>query len=167
MAKIRKKYAGPKYVAKNPMVTFLGSMHTTHESHLLRTNVINHQAMAAISTGTASREDWNRLVGAINIAIVMSEQGIGPEYRDELMLGQDALLSLGVRSVETDRFVFKGSELTAVNNALAVHDLQLKVSRMIDLDRAAEEVERRVRHRINGRSVMTEIRKMEAEACLP
>lgn len=162
MKKRTKKYGGPKYIAKNPMVTFLGSMHTTHADHLVTTNIINHQAMSALAQGTGDREEWNRLVGAINVAVVLSQQGIGPEYFDTMLAGQDALLALGVRSVKTGRFVFTGDELRAMNAALEAHDLQLLVCRAIDLDRAADEVIRRERHRINSRSVMSEIRKEEA-----
>lgn len=163
MAKKRKAYQGPKYVAKNPMVTFLGSMHTTHAEHLQRTNIINHLAMSALAQGTGDREEWNRLVGAVNVAVVLSQQGIGPEYLDTMLAGQDALLELGVRSVKTSRFVFTGDELRAMNLALEAHDLQLLVCRAVDLDRAADEVIRRERHRINSRSVMSEIRKQEVQ----
>lgn len=164
MAKIRKKYSGPKYIAKNPMITFLGSMHTTHAQHLQTTNIINHQAMHALVHGTGDREEWNRLVGAINIAVVLSQQGIGPEYLDVMLAGQDALLALGVRSVKAGRFLFTGDEMRAMNDALDAHDLQLLVCRAVDVDRAADEVIRRERHRINSRSVMTEIRRQEADA---
>jgi len=159
-----KKYGGPKYIAKNPMVTFLGSMHTTHAEHLQKTNLINHAAMQAMVQGRGDKEMWDRLVGAINIAIVMCGQGIGPEYREQLLAGMQALLDCGVRSVKKGRFAFTGDELRVMNEAMSIHDLQLLSVRSIDVDRAAAEVVRRLNHRINSTSVMAKIREKEAEA---
>lgn len=157
-----KSYRGPKYIAKNPMETFLGGMSGVHREHLQKTNIINHAAMQAMVQGRGDKEQWDRLVGMNNIAIVLCEQGIGPEFREALIAGHDALVSCGVRSVRTGRFAFTGDELKAMNLALELHDTQLENIRAIDVDRAAEEVVRRLNHRINSTSVMAEIRKQEA-----
>lgn len=159
-----KKYAGPKYIAKNPMETFFGGMSGVHAEHLQKTNIINHAAMQAMVQGRGSKEMWDRLVGAVNIAIVMCEQGIGNEYREQLVAAMQALLACGVRSVKKDRFAFTGDEMAVMNEALEIHDAQLVNIRAIDVDRAADEVARRLRHRVNSTSVMAEIRRQEAEA---
>lgn len=159
-----KKYGGPKYIARNPMETFFGGMSGVHAEHLQKTNLINHAAMQAMVQGRGSKEMWDRLVGAINIAIVLCEQGVGPEYREQLVAGMQALLDCGVRSVKKDRFAFTGDELRIMNEALDIHDAQLVNIRAIDVDRAAAEVVRRLNHRINSTSVMAKIREEEAEA---
>ncbi len=61
--------------------------------------------------------------------------------------------------MSTGRFVFKGDELTAVNEGLASHDAQIENSRYLDIERASDEVIRRVKHRINSTTVRAEMSK--------
>lgn len=163
MKKIRtKKYQGPKYVARNVMSTFFGGMGATHIDHLRTVQVKNHLALAEMAQGRGNRAQWDLIVGAINIANVMCEQGIGDEFRQVTIAARDAMLAVAKRALRNgDRFVFTGPELCAVREALECHDAQLENVRAIDVDRAAAEVERRVRHRINSTSVQ---REMEKEA---
>jgi hypothetical protein len=160
--KPRNKAYRPKGISDNPLSIF-GGMGSSHADHLRRVQTMNHLAMVDMTQGRGTREQWNRIVGAINIANVMCEQGIGDEFRSITLAARDALLEVGKRAVKNDdRFVFTGEELRAVNEALACHDAQLENVRAIDVDRAAIEVERRVRHRINSTSVMREIRREAA-----
>lgn len=160
-----KKYQGPKYIARNPMVTFFGGMSDTHAEHLQKTNIINHGALAALSQGRGGKEEWDRLVGAVNIANIMCEQGIGDEFREATIAAREALVAVGIRSIKNGgRFLFTGDELRVMNEALACHDAQLENSRAIDIDRAASEVERRLAHRINSTNVMAELKKQETKA---
>lgn len=162
--KKRSKAYKPRYVSVNPIRTFFGGMSDTHAEHLQTTNLVNHAAMQAMVQGRGDKEFWDRLVGAVNIGIVLCEQGIGPEFRAALNDGREALLACGMRSVEKDRFAFTGDELRAMNEAMACHDAQLENIRAIDVERAANEVIRRLNHRINSTSVMAELAKQEPQA---
>jgi hypothetical protein len=158
-----KKYQGPKYVCRNVFATVFGGMGGTHIEHLRDVQIKNHLAMAEMAQGRGTREQWNLIVGAINIANIMCEQGIGDEFRAKTIAARNALLAVGKRAVlNEERFIFTGPELQAINEALEIHDAQLENSRAIDVDRAAMEVERRVRFRINSTSVMAEVRKDRA-----
>jgi hypothetical protein len=158
-----KKYQGPKYVCRNVLTTVFGGMGSAHGEHLRELQIKNHLAMAEMAQGRGTREQWNQIVGAINMANILCEQGIGDEFREKTIDARNAMLAVGKRAVKNgDRFVFTGAELQAINEALDCHDAQLENSRAIDVDRAAMEVERRVRHRINSTSVMREIRKEAA-----
>ena len=162
MKKPRNKKYRPKGVNSNVLSIF-GGMGDAHREHLRRIQTLNHMAMVDMVQGRGTREQWNRIVGAINIANVMCEMGIGDEFRAATLAARDALLDLGKRAVRNaDRFVCTGDELTAINNALDCHDAQLENVRAIDVDRAADEVARRVRYRINSTSVMREVRKEAA-----
>ncbi len=149
MKKRTKKYKGPKYVATNPISTFFGGLSGDHAEHLVRLNIRNHSAMAVMTQGAGTREHWDLLVGAINMGNVMCEQGIGNEFREAMLAGRDALEAMGRRAMNTDRFLFKAEELAAMNEALACHDAQLENIRSIDVERASDEVLRRIRHGIN------------------
>ena len=157
-----KKYQGPKYVARNVMATFFGGMGDTHIEHLRTLQVKNHLALAEMAQGRGNRAQWDLLIGAINIGNVMCEQGIGDEFRKVMIGARDAMLAVAKRALKSgDRFVFTGPELCAIREAIETHDAQLENVRAIDVDRAAAEVERRVRHHINSTSVQ---REMEKEA---
>jgi len=161
--KRNKKYQGPKYVARNVISTFFGGMGDTHIDHLRTVQVKNHMALSEMSQGRGNREQFNLIVGAINIGNVMCEQGIGDEYRQVMLSARDAMLEVGKRAMRNEeRFVFTGPELCAVRESLECHDAQLENVRAIDVDRAAAEVERRVRHRINSTSVKREMAKEAA-----
>lgn len=159
--KKRSKYR-PKYVATNPISTFFGGLSGDHADHLRVLNIRNHGALAAICDGRGTKAEFDLIVGAINMANVMCEQGIGDEFRAKTIAGRDAMLSMGKRALKTGRFVFTGSELQAVNECMECHDAQLANIRAIDVDRAANEVERRVRHRINSTSVRAELEREAA-----
>lgn len=160
--KPRNKAYRPKGTCDNPLSIF-GGMGQAHANHLRRIQTLNHLAMADLAQGRGTREQWNRIVGAVNIANVMCEMGIGDEFREATIAARDALLALGKRAVRNnDRFVCTGAELTAINHALDCHDAQLENVRAVDVDRAADEVARRVRYRINSTSVMREIHKEAA-----
>jgi hypothetical protein len=138
-------------------------MGDTHREHLRHNQIKTHGAMAQMSQGGGTLDQWKRLAGVLNIASVMCEQGIGPEFRQAFADAQNAMLDVGKRSVRNNgRFVFTGPEMRIVTEALECHDAQLENSRSLDVDRAADEVMRRERHRIDHVSVMGEIRKEAA-----
>ena len=157
MKKPRNKKYVPKYVARNVLSTIFGGMSGDHAEHLRTIQIRNHRALAEMAQGRGTREQWDELVGAANMANVMCEQGIGNEYRAITIAARDALLEVGKRIVKTERVILKGDELNAIREALLCHDAQLENVRAIDVERACREVERRVRHRINSTSVQREI----------
>ncbi len=149
----------PKYIAKNVMKTFFGGMSKSHGDELVLLNIKNHASLAALAQGTATRDDWDRLVGAINMANVMCDQGIGSELRSRTVPARDALCEIGKRAIMINKFICKGDELKVLNEAMECHDAQLENIRAIDIDRAADEVIRRIRFRENTTNVVSEVEK--------
>lgn len=159
--KRNKKYC-PKAVSINPISEVFGGLSGDHAEHLQRLNLRNHAAMVEISQGRGAREHWDLLVGAVNMANVLCEQGIGNEFRAQTIAGRDALCDVGKRALSTGRFLFRGAELAAMNEALLCHDTQLENIRAIDIERAATEVQRRIVNRINTTNVRAELEKEAA-----
>lgn len=157
MKKPRNKPYRPRYVSRNPLSTFFGGLSGDHAEHLQTLLLKNHGAMAAMVEGRGDKDAFDRLTGAINMGNVMCEQGIGDEFRASMIAGRNALIELGKRALKTGRFVFKGDELAAMNLAMENHDAQLTNIRSIDVDRAADEVARRIRHRVNTTNVRAEL----------
>lgn len=163
MKKPRKKYV-PKHVSTNPMSDYFGGLSGDHANHLQRLKIRNHGAMAAMTTGAGTRTDWDLIVGAINMANVMCEQGIGNEFRPKTLAARDAMVEVGKRAIQTGRFLFKGDELGVLNEFMEIHDAQLENIRAIDVERASDEVLRRIRHGINTTNVRAEVEREKQAA---
>lgn len=144
--KPRKKYK-PKGQSINPLSEIFGGMSGDHMTHLQELMAKNHMALANIATGRGTRESWNAIVGAINVGHVMCDQGIGPEFKGDMIAAREALIAMGLRLRKTGRLLFKGDEMRVLNEAMAAHDAQLENVRAIDVDRAANEVKRRFRQK--------------------
>ena len=67
----------------------------------------------------------------------------GTEYSAEIRAGQDALLAVARR----ERFILKPEELNALNLAMEVHDAQLDVCTVVQLERAIDIVQEDIIHK--------------------
>jgi hypothetical protein len=85
----------------------------------------NHDALASAAKGHASYQDVDTLLGALNMAAALAGLGIGTEYWAEIKAASAALDSMSHRT----RTVFTGTELTAMNMAIEIHDAQLDDTR--------------------------------------
>jgi hypothetical protein len=103
----------------------------------------NHDALDKLRKGEADKQTIDILIGTYNVAEGLVRQGIGDEYREELRAGQDALLAVARR----ERFILRPQELTALNLAMEVHDAQLDVCTVVELERAIDIVQEDVIHK--------------------
>lgn len=108
----------------------------------------NHSALEALRTGQAKRYDLDSIISALNVSEALSRLGIGHEYTDEIKEGQDALLELSRRGINRDdRFVAKASELTAINYVMELHDAQLDITTIAQLEKALDIVTNEIKSR--------------------
>jgi len=159
--KPRKAYR-PKEVVANPLNFFFGGLKRIDGEHLQTLNIKNHKALADMATGQGNRAAFDLIIGAINMANVMCERGIGDEYRAEMLAARDTMMAVRERYLQIGRFVLRGDELKTMTLAMEVHDAQLEADRIIDVERAADEVVRRVKLGINvERKTLTQDRGVE------
>lgn len=138
--KPRKKYR-PKGVRLDNLAYIRESFSpvTAHQHIALDLRIKNHEAMTALTKGTATRADWDILVAAFNMTEAFYRLGIGADYKEEVKLGLDALHAVGKRSLTLGgRFVLRSDEMKALNMALELHDAQLDVATLRDMERAIE-----------------------------
>lgn len=104
----------------------------------------NHAAMDALRKGEAGKPEVDILIGAFNMteAYARLRPELGADWADEIKNGQDALLAVAKRGVETGRFILKASELTAMNLVMELHDVQLDNTTVRDMELAMEVVEK-------------------------
>ncbi len=97
----------------------------------------NHQALKSIVDGTGSRADADVLMAAFNLAGALATQHLG-DHGSVIEAGRAALLTCCRRSLTRNRLVFTGPELSAVNAAMELHDAQLDISTVGEIEQAMD-----------------------------
>ena len=113
----------------------------SHDNFLLDLKIKNHSAMALLTQGKATREDMDKLINMSNITEALYRMGFGTEYKDVLANGSSALLAVARRGAETNRFVLWAQEMTALNDLMELHDAQMDVITIRDVEKAIALVE--------------------------
>lgn len=106
----------------------------------LTLRIKNHQALHSLVHGTGTRSDVDVIISAINITEALAMQGMGEDWRQLITAAQDAIYNMAKRGVERDRFLFTGPELNAVNLAFELHDQQLDICTIAQLEKATDTV---------------------------
>ena len=133
----RSKYR-PKPILQNPVGYVLEGMTpvASHDKFLLDLEINNYLAMALLTQGKATREDMDKLINMSNITEALYRMGFGTEYKDVLVKGSSALLAVARRGAETNRFVLWAQEMTALNDLMELHDAQMDVITIRDVEKA-------------------------------
>jgi hypothetical protein len=142
----RSKYR-PKPILQNPIGYVLEGMEPvrSHGSHALNLKIRNHLALSNLTQGKATRQDIDTLISMVNIVEALYRLGFGKEYAEEVKNGLDALHAVAVRGKDTNRFILKADEMNALNVICELHDAQLEVITVKDLDQAINLVEKEYR----------------------
>lgn len=148
MSKPRKKYR-PRLKLANPVAFVVErvALISSVDDQLVVLRNKNHAAMEALVKGRADRRDVDVLVAASNMASsIAALHGFGKEFTADIEDGATAILNMGRRGVTSnDRFLFTGPEMQAVNRMLEVHDAQLEIITVGELDAALQRVQKQLR----------------------
>lgn len=155
----------PKGVRNDNMTWVMSSLKLFKEvsaGTVLR--IKNHDAMDKLRRGVADKSDMDVLIGALNMCegYMRLRDEFGKDWSAEIRAGQDALLAVARRGLETNKFVCKAPELVAINLVLEIHDAQLEQSTVQDMERALEIVEKDQRH---GKARSVKEKKDAVSAC--
>lgn len=138
----RSKYR-PKPILQNPVGYVIESLTPVakHDSYLIDLKIKNHLAMTHLTKGEATRADIDKLIAVVNVVEALYRLGFGREYKDVVNAGLDALHAVGVRGATTDRFILRSQEMNDLNAVLELHDAQLDVITIKDMEKALALVE--------------------------
>ena len=144
----RSKYR-PRAVLQNPVGYVLESLKPVaqHEQYLVELKIKNHLAMTTLTKGEATRSDIDTLIASVNIVEALYRMGFGKEYADVVHNGLEALRSVGKRGAESGRFILKADEMNALNLVMELHDAQMDLNTIKDMDKAIELVKEEFRQR--------------------
>ena len=121
---------------------------------VLHLKIKNHESLEALRKGEATRIDIDTIISAFNIAEALARMQIGDDYAKEIKAGQDALLDVAKRGVgRDDKFILKAAELSAINLVMEIHDAQLEITTIGELEKAMDIVAKEIKAR-KARSVL-------------
>lgn len=128
----------PRHVLLNPMGFVMENMSPvrSHTSFMLDLNIKNHGAMALLTTGKATHPDIDTLIAMVNMTEAFARLGFGKDYSDVVRDGLQALRDVGGRGAVSGSFILKAHEMNAMNAAMELHDAQLEVVTLKDMDAA-------------------------------
>ena len=144
----RSKYR-PKHVLSNPLGYVLESISpvASHASFMLDLKIKNHGALETLTKGKAEHSDIDTLIAMVNMTEAFARLGFGKDYGDVVKDGLQALRDVGKRGVASGSFVLKASEMNALNASMELHDAQMDVVTLKDMDRAIALVQEEYRLR--------------------
>lgn len=138
----------PKPQLANPVAWIINGFKPISQAGIVNVQIKNHNAIDALRKGIADREDIDTIIEALNIAEALQRLGIGDEYKDELRGAQDALYAVSKRGVDREyRFVLKAQELTAINLGMEIHDAQIEVTTVEQMEKAIDIVKSEIKNR--------------------
>lgn len=127
----------PKPQLPNPVAWIINGFKPISQAGIVNVQIKNHNAIDALRKGIADREDMDTIIEALNIAEALQRLGIGDEYKDELRSAQDALYAVSRRGIDREyRFVLKAQELAAINLGMEIHDAQIEVTTVEQMEKA-------------------------------
>jgi len=144
----RSKYR-PKGVIMNPIAYVMESMTPVakHDNFLIDLKIKNHMAMTNLTQGKATREDMDTLIPMANFVEALYRMGFGCDYATEVSTGLDALHAVGKRGAESGRFILRSQEMRALNTLMELHDAQMDVITVKDMERAFKIVDEEYKQR--------------------
>jgi hypothetical protein len=130
----------PKPVMVNPLLYVLESFTPVraHDSYLIDLKIKNHGAMSNLTRGLAVRQDIDTLISMGNLTEALYRLGFGREYGDVVKQGLDALHDVGKRGVQTGQFILKAQEMSHLNLSMELHDAQMDLITVKDMEKAIE-----------------------------
>ena len=155
MSKPRKKYK-PKGVHLDAVQWVINGFRNISETGdaVLHLKIKNHESLECLRKGEATRIDIDTIISAFNIAEALARMQIGDDYAKEIKAGQDALLDVAKRGVgRDDKFILKAAELSAINLVMEIHDAQLEITTIGELEKAMDIVTKEIKAR-KARSVL-------------
>ena len=130
----------PKPVMVNPLLYVLESFTPVraHDSYLIDLKIKNHGAMSNLTRGLAVRQDIDTLISMGNLTEALYRLGFGREYGDVVKQGLDALHDVGKRGVQTGQFILQAQEMSHLNLSMELHDAQMDLITVKDMEKAIE-----------------------------
>jgi len=129
----------------NPVAYVVESMTPVaqHSNFLVDLKIRNHMAMRNLTQGQATRSDMDELVVLGNVVEALLRMGFGTEYGEIAGEGIQSILEVARRGLANDnRFILNAKEMNALNSLMELHDAQMDVITVRDLEQAMKLIDK-------------------------
>lgn len=127
----------PKGVILNPVAYVLESITPLRDhSPLTDVKIKNHGAMHDLIRGQATKRQMDFLIQMHNICEALARLGHGSEHQPVIKDGGKALYDVCCRGATTQKFICKSEEINQLNDLMELHDAQLEVITVKDMEKA-------------------------------
>lgn len=107
---------------------------------ITQTRIKNHISIESLRKGSANKDDIDAIINAFNVTEALAMKGIGQDYRAEINTAQNAVYEMCCRAKARGSFVCTGPELVSINTAMEIHDAQLDICTVAELEAALDYV---------------------------
>lgn len=138
----------PKGVILDPIGYMMESLTpvTKHANFLVNLKIRNHMAIQSLTQGRATRAEMDDMIAMGNAVEALHRLGFGRDYEEVVKKGVDALLSVARRGVANgERFILTAPEMNALNDLMELHDEQMEVITVKDMENAMKLMEKEYR----------------------
>lgn len=103
-------------------------------------------ALHALTQGQATRSEMDDLIAMGNAVEALYRLGFGKDYGDVVKNGLDSILNVSRRGVEKGgRFILTAPEMNALNDLMELHDQQMEIITVKDMEKAMQLMEKEYR----------------------
>lgn len=140
----KKKYVPKKKLLDNVKHVLDGAKSISSNTSL-RILTLVYSALKCLKTGKGTQTDWETVAHALNMSeLLATDLNIGKDYLTLILKGQQAHNNCGARANERGSFGYTGLEIQALDQTLEVHDQQLHLATISELERLADKIDKRV-----------------------
>ena len=108
----------------------------------------NYESLDEILTGNPTKEHVDDLIATVNMAEALAFLfDYGSDWMPEIKQAQDAVYAMAQRGISGKSFRFTGEELNMVRVVLELHDEQLKVTSVKQMEEALDYIGKIYKHR--------------------
>lgn len=118
--------------------------HNLNDEQISQISICTRLALQQMLFGDSTGNDWGQIAGAINTALMLSEQGYGSEHEHLFIRAQEALTKSYERGMRTNAWRFDGEGIEDIKNAIEIHETQCDHVTIGDIREALDEVARRI-----------------------
>lgn len=153
--KTRNKAYKPKGVMPNCMDWAIAGAHTLllgqQEAFIKPVD----DALDLLRQGVATRDDWNMVASAMNIAVALADLQICPNFVPDFERAQEALREIAGRMIQRGTSTCYAAELEALREARDLYRIQLRYCTQAESSRAIKRV--KDTHRSGGMQDMAKL----------
>ena len=103
-----------------------------------------HASLSAMANGHGTEQAWCTLACAVNLTLILSENGYCAGAIPTIKLAQDGLMRARLRAANLGKWGLDGDALQALRSAVLIHDEQISLATRLQVSEALREVHKRV-----------------------